>query len=113
MRFLLEAKQIFDDLVKAKSYLESRRNIEYSDLNQRDRFNFTRDVIDLMKNRNILKSNSGAVIKAIEDSMFGEKNQDVITYLNELNNNKIKDNTISLVTELIMNGNIDYATDKT
>ena len=54
MRFLLEAKQIFDDLVKAKSYLESQRDVKYSDLNQRDRFNFTHDVIDLMKNRNIL-----------------------------------------------------------
>ena len=108
MRFLFEAKQVFNDLLAAKSYLESQNNIKYIDLNQKDRIDFIYDVIDLMQNKNILKSNSGAVIKAIEDSKFGEKNDAIIRYLNDLKNIKIKDNTISLVTQLIMNNSLSY-----
>lgn len=113
MRFLLEAKQVFDNLLDAKSYLESQENVDYSDLNEKERIDFIYDVIDLMRNKNILKSNSDAVIDAIQDSQFGSLNQDVITYLNELDNNsKAKSSTIDLIKQLIMNGNINYQTDK-
>lgn len=113
MRFLLEANQVFDNLLDAKSYLESQENVDYSDLNEKERIDFIYDVIDLMRNKKILKSNSDAVIDAIQDTQFGSLNQDVITYLNELDNNsKAKSSTIDLIKQLIMNGNINYQTDK-
>lgn len=112
MRFLFEAGQSFDNILQAKSYLESQEDTKYEDLNETDRINFIHDIIDLMRNKRILKKNSEAVIRALQDSKFGTENQDVIKYINEINNDKIDNGTMYIILQLIMNGSIDYQRDK-
>lgn len=113
MRFLVEAEQRFNDLVQAKSYLESQTGKKYLDLNSQDRVKFIDEVLKLMNNKKILTKNRMSVIKALQDSRFGVENQNVITYLNGLQDNgPATDNIIQLITTLILKGNLDYPTAK-